>query len=279
MKFKKYAWILLPILFIACARLSHKATGGFRISKVVDSCGTVELCDSSMPLAPMLEQPFTYLGRGLQGFAFSSADGKYVLKLMNNKHQRRLYWLGLLPFFPAITADIQQKLERAFGSYALAWNELRSETGLIAIHLAKTDRQFGVATIVDRLGIRHPIDLDTVSFVIQKRATSAYTYLAKLQHDEEKMRAIVSILDLIVYRFQKGIADNDPLIRTNVGFVEGKAILIDIGPFSKRSNLNTLFSTEFLRITASLKDWVARNAAHLSPFLDHEIARRVDEGI
>lgn len=72
---------------IAAARFSHHATAGFRISKIQNNFFHVQ--EYGHPFIP--QGPFTYLGRGLQSFAFVSEDGNYVLKIFNNHYQRTLF--------------------------------------------------------------------------------------------------------------------------------------------------------------------------------------------
>ncbi|MGE5196842.1 MAG: hypothetical protein ACM3JI_05890, partial [Anaerolineae bacterium] len=82
-------------------------------------------------------------------------------------------------------------------------------------------------------------------------------------------------LELLILRCQKGIADNDALIRTNFGFIDGKAVQIDVGPFSKDSQTRekTCYSKEIVRITTSLKHWLEEHF----PELLHELNEQLDQ--
>ena len=189
----------------------------------------------------ILQGPFTYFRRGLQTFAFLSADGNYVLKIFNNAPKRKMERLRLLPFSWARkkAAFFEEKYAKWFASAKVAFEEMREETGLI-FHLEETDGSFSKTLLIDRLQIAHPIDLDKAAFVLQKKATLAYPALlamrAKGEHELARC-AIENLLLLIEKRFAKGISDSDPLIRTNFGFIEKTPIQIDIGPFEKDASV------------------------------------------
>ena len=229
----------------------------------------------------LLRQRFTYLGRGLQSFAFASEDGTVVLKLFINTPKRRVFWLSLLPIFPSwrdlMIEKCEAKWEKMFASYRLAYDELKEETALLALHDHISDDIRQTVTIVDKLGIAHTLNLDLVGFALQKRITPLYPALASLLEKNDTAgakEAIHSLFELLLKRFEKGIADNDPLLRTNFGYVGNQATMIDIGPFSKLPKKldPAAFEKELLRITASLKNWLSEKAPSLLPWIEQEIA-------
>ncbi len=259
---------------IGAARLSHSATSGFRLSKIQDNF--FDCAHKTEESAFIPEGPFTYLGRGLQSFAFVSADGNYVLKLFNNRYQRALFWLQQLPFCRERADKILAKLQRTATSYSIAINTLREETGILYAHLQPTSNLPKSIKIIDKLGIVHTIDLNTHSFVIQKKVTLVYPQLLKWKEDNDLVSAqsgISSLIQLIKARFDKGITDSDPLIRTNFGFCETKAVHIDIGAFSLAPQEHP--QQEFERIFTSLKLWVSAHYPELLPHLDKEIYAHV----
>jgi len=275
-----YLFLCVAICY-GVSRFCHKETAGFRIAKITDNLFVGE--DSSpsheeqMKISSLLSQRYTYFARGLESFAFLSEDGQYVLKIMNNRTQSKLYWLDFFPsLFSSMRCQLQKKLQRSYESYKIAYSELKEETALVFLHLHATDYLPNHLTLVDNLNISHVVDLNKMAFVLQKRASLCYPYLLSLKNagkTEEAKEALVSLLHLLVARCKRGIADKDPLIRTNVGFIEQKPVLIDVGPFSYNSSIQerAVYKEEILRITASLKDWLKNNYPELLGSVEEEL--------
>ena len=84
-------------------------------------------------------------------------------------------------------------------------------------------------------------------------------------------QALASLIELFFWKNTHDIVDNDPLIRTNYGFLDGKAIQIDVGPLSKGKKEPQEVHKEMLRTTESLKCWLNTHAPELIPALDREL--------
>ena len=275
---RRSKWVLLaliPFLAYGVARFCHVQTDGFKMSKIRSNCPRSQLSKGSdLPkdLDATLSQPFTYLGKGKQSFAFLSEDQTTVLKLFNNRYQRKIVWFSRLPFSQDKVIYLQSKLELLNASYELAFKQLQSKTGLLYLHLSPTEHLKRTVTLIDKLGIAHRIPLDTTGFALQKRGTLAYAHLSHLMKEgkrEEALQALRSMLDLILSRCKLGIADNDPLIRTNLGFIESIPFYIDIGPFSKDAceRETKIYVPEVIKITTSLRHWLETHHPSLvSPF-------------
>ncbi len=271
MKYKRHIFLLISgVLFsIGTARFCHYQTAGFRISKIKNNFFDAP---NTATLISIPQGPFTYLGRGLQSFAFLSADEEHVLKIFNNRYQRTLFWLSFLPWCTDAQIRIQEKLNKTTRSYALATQVLSKETGILYAHLKPSEELKTIVLVIDKLGISHPIDLDKTAFIIQKKASPVYTQLC-IWRDKNNLdlaeQGISSLIRLIKSRFNRGIVDKDPLIRTNFGFINTEAMQIDVGAFTTEEELNP--REEFIRIMTSLKIWVSSNYPLLSPHLEREI--------
>ncbi len=274
------------LVFCACligvARFTHHQTHGFRLSKI-----TGNLCEESTWLAPapspLFDERYHYLGRGLQSFVFASEDGNTVIKIFNNRYQHRLKLYRLLSKLPFAKHWAEErydyfhsKLLRTFSSYRIAHQEMHAEAGLIYTHLDPSTDLPSRLIIVDALNIEHAIDPNHCGFIIQKRAKLVYPtlldYIRTGKIDEAKS-AIASLIDLFVLKYQKGIADNDPLIRTNYGFLDGQPIQIDVGPFSKDLQIADpeVYRQEITKTTRSLKNWLNTHSPELVSFVDESI--------
>lgn len=280
------------ISFIALARFCHRQTEGFRVSKIqpnlidTSTLSTSNETDKEF-LKQLFQQKFTFLGRGLQSFVFASEDGKYVLKIFNNRYQRKIFLFSLLSHFPVLgnwaghrATYYQDKLLRTFNSYQIAFTEMHDQTGLIYTHLLPSNDLPDQVRIVDKLNICHPLNPNQMGFLIQKRAQLVFPalkeYIQKPDLEGAK-QAISSLVGLFFWKWRHGILDNDPLIRTNYGFIDDQAIQIDVGPLSKETMISNkdLHQNEIQRITASLKFWLTENSPELLPFLDRELEQQL----
>ncbi len=254
------------------ARFCHHQTKGFSLAKIQGNTTCLpDQTSSPLPdsISHLLDQKFTYLDRGLQSFSFLSEDGKFVLKLFNNRYQRRVFWLKLLPGSKNKIAYNLTKWSMAFESYQLAYEQLQTESGLLFFHPQKSS-DYHQVTLVDTLGSPHTIDLSKFAYALQKKATLAYPYLTDCVQEgrwEEAEKALTSLVALIKRKMDLGIADRDPLIRTNLGFLDGKAMQIDIGPLSceKTPKNKDQQKEEITKVTLSLKHWIENHQPELLP--------------
>ncbi|MBS0620623.1 MAG: hypothetical protein JSS61_04090 [Verrucomicrobia bacterium] len=281
------SWLLFAVAALCLARFTHHQTGGFRISKIRSNLPKdcpIAAKEESPPA--VLSQPFHYFGRGLQSFVFLSADGEYVLKLFNNRYNRKISLFETLSYLPFLDHWARQrasyylsKQAQTFESYQIAKDKMAQWTAVCYAHLQPTTTLPQI-TLIDRLGIAHPIDPNGLGFILQKRAQLAFPSLQSLLAKgdlESTKQALSSLIHLFVWKSQSGIADNDPLIRTNYGFLENEPIQIDLGSLSLDPDAARpeRIRQEMTHITASLKKWLQENSAELIPFLEEELEKQL----
>lgn len=269
--------LLLLLSFWGAARFSHHQTKGFRIAKIERSHSPFpDRAPGSLDpeMQELFSRPFTYLGRGFESFAFLSEDGQFVLKLFNNRCQTRLFWLSQLPARgPWKSWHIQQiekttaKLQKAFTSFDIAYTFLREETGLL--HLAPSGSPLSV-TLIDPIGISHRVNLQKTAFAIQKKVEQVYPFLSRCDDEALGGACIQKLVSLLRKKMELGISDSDPLIRTNFGFQEGKAIQIDIGPlfFDPGLKEKETQNRELAKITLSLRHYLENHDPRFLPYLE-----------
>lgn len=281
----------LVIGAIAVARFCHHQTEGFRLTKVqsnfIEKMPVISTEADKAFIDALLQQKFIFLGRGLQSFVFASQDGEYVVKVFNNRYQRKIALFTFFSYFPWIghwakeqAAYYQGKLIKTFNSYRIAFDEMKDKTALVYVHLLPTTDLSEKLTLVDKLNISHQLDPNQIGFLVQKRAKLAFPTLKEYVNKndlEGAKHAISSLLDLFFWKWRHAILDNDPLIRTNYGFIDGDAVQIDVGPLSKGSDPldQDQQRQEILRITSSLKFWLTENRPELIPFLDRELQQQL----
>ncbi|NGX45668.1 MAG: hypothetical protein K940chlam2_00824 [Chlamydiae bacterium] len=274
--------LLLALLIYWTPKFVHPKTDGFKVANIISNLPPSSRFQvSGLPeeaeLASLLNGPYTYLGAGGQCYAFVSSDGENVLKLFKH-HLRRVHPLLAtlpLPKKYALKRELQRgsrekKLMRDFTSYKLAFERFREATGLLYVQLNREGLESLPVQIIDKIGIAHTIDLRDVEFVLQKRAILAYDYLDSCPDSETAKRAIASICTLIAKRHAKGIYDEDAKIHRNFGFIDGEAMIIDVGRLKqdlRQTNPSSLYS-DLRKTTDRMRVWLVENHPELVDTLD-----------
>jgi hypothetical protein len=219
------------------------------------------------PLSPVqhdeinaiLSKPFAYLGKGHQTYAFVSDDQQFVLKFIKFTYLKPSSTLGWLPSLPAIKKyrERQQKWKqkrflRVFAGYRLAYEANSDRTGIVYVHLVKSNDLNKVITVTDRFGLNHQIDLDQAFFIVQRKGVmtrEALTYLLTHQDVAGAKQKIQQIFDLYLDEYKKGLTDSDHNVMYNTGFVGEKAIHIDVGRMTQNQDKDPeKFKTDLKKI-------------------------------
>lgn len=215
--------VLFLVVFYAAAHFCQKETDGFALSKI-----STELLDGNTPCT-YPEQPFLYLGKGGQSYVFASEDGRYILKLFRSSRLNTLKFF--LPWQKSKIQRLENELQSTLQSYLIAFNFLKEETGLVAVHLDRGPH--APLRIVDKLGIVHT--LEKCPFIVQDRAVLVQDKISQWMEAgevEKANRALVNLDQLVQHRIDLGIFDADPNLVKNFGFCGDRPIQIDGGRFS-----------------------------------------------
>jgi len=285
--------LLFLVLFISLERFCHKKTHGFRLHKIFSDhissprWDVGATCHDTAEIEKLLRQPYTFLASGGESYVFISDDRKTVLKFFKNHHMRERSWLDMIPtptflhpFTSYLRSSRKRKRDQFFTSCKIAYEQFASKTGLIHLQLNRASHWNTKITIYDPIGIAHKIDPNILPFALQKGATLAYPTLTSLMEIEEvdaaKLR-LGSLVDLIAYRYEKGISNHDPRKR-NFGFIGADAIELDLGSFSIDPKLQSSIERRraFLLETRKLSHWVKKYHPELSEFLDEKIQTVID---
>jgi hypothetical protein len=283
---KYLIWFFLIPSFYWIEKFCNKQTDGFRLLNIQSTFQFNPNWETDPPsedLPSLLNQRFTYLNSGGQCYAFISEDEKIIIKFFKY-HRRRLPWvLSHLPLPPKYAALRKKqkikrtsKLQRDFNSYKLSYNNLREESGLLCVHLNKTKNWKIPLTIIDKLGIAHRLDLDQFEFIVQYKADLAMEYFQKLLREKkvnEGKEAIDSLLSLIIKRCKKGIYDEDPRLHCNIGFIQGRAILLDVGRLRTDPTRASreIYLQDLLSITRHLHQWLLKESPELANHLEERL--------
>ncbi len=287
---KKIFWLKLCcslIAIIAVERFCRAQTAGFRLDKLhSDFVFHPSYPAQDEPLLQQLtKQRFTFLGSGVQCYAFLGEDGQTVLKVF--KHYHNLPIKGALKSLPlpsplekwrsSLIARRTKRLNSIFTSCEIAQHEFKCETGLIALHLEPTQHLKRTITLIDKLGIKYEIDADQTAFILQKRVEmmlpEKIDLLLKTHAQEEMQACLSSLVKLIVTRCQKGISNHDLRLYRNIGFAGSEAIEIDVGSYKRIKTSKGPLSRrkEMRKELLKMKRWVTERSPEFSEYVDHEI--------
>lgn len=301
MKLKKLSLQVLSVvslIFLYCIldRFCSKQTDTFTIA-AISSCRPFESKWQTRPLTSeekeemdqALNQKFRYFGRGGQCYAFFSEDGNYVIKFFKQRVYKIPLWHHFIPI-PFVFDRYkekkrwkrQDKIERDFFSYKVAFEELQEMTGVLYVHLNQTDDLKRKICIVDLLNIEHQLDLDQFDFILQRRAEMIYPKIAlhvKNNQLGQAKQIIDQIVSQIVARCNLGYEDWDPNVRTNCGLLKDRVIKIDVGRFIKNEQMKTeqMCRSELIRITTPFKDWLGTQSPELASYCDEAVAKVVND--
>lgn len=273
--------------FWAVSKFCHFQTRGFQTVKIVSHLSPSPQWETPLAspnemarLKAIFSQPFYYFGSGGQSYAFLSQDGQVVLKLfkMHNIRQYPLLYHLALPgvldrFRIAFLQWQKQKLKRVFSSSRLAYTELKESSGLLFLNLNPAPQYKDLEIIlIDNIGVQHCLNLAKIPFALQYRADPALAALQfhLLHKDLYSCRKVLNnVVDCLMARYQKGIADIDPSVRRNIGLLKDRAISIDIGSFFYCRELEP--KNELLKDTRRLRRWLKRRCPELAVYLDQLI--------
>ncbi len=280
MKIIKYIFLILTLY--ATERFCHKQTKGFQLYKITP-WNTIDPKWHTDPIEPSvltyIDQPFYFLGSGGQCYAFVSQDNTYVIKFFKLHHMRPLpSFMDTL--YPPLSSSHQERKEHIFGSCLIVDKHFKEYTGTLYVHINPTTTLNKQLTIIDNLGIAHTIDLDSTPFIVQKKADLAYPTLKKLlkSHQYDKARVCIrSLLSLIQSRSDKGIADKDPIIKRNFGFIETQAVEIDIGSYSLNPYLKKSYASKrnLLYEIEQLERWLRKRDPKGQAILQEELSQLI----
>lgn len=235
--------LLAPFIY---KQLTH----GFRLGKLYKPFPGSQEMEKTEELAALLNQPFSYLDRGMQFFVFASQDEKVVLKLLR-KNPRRM--------------------NKTIAACRLASSLAQEETGILYTHLSATFGKEPSIRLKNRLGISYSLPLDQYAFVIQRKTQGfKETMLAALQKGAIEP-LIDSYLDLIRRRCSKGIRNTDILLAKNFGFSQGKALEIDFGNYT-----NTFEDPkgEYSCFVHRMRRFLRKHAPETLPLYEAKVAAR-----
>ena len=202
---------------------------------------------------PLFSQPLFFLGKGRQSISYETADGRYVLKLFKKSARKKK----------------QKQLDEYIAGGIIARTLVPEETGLITLVFRKQPFLLPTVTVLNERGRIEKICLQDVPFLLQKKAQPLKQTLMKLVAEKRLKEAsarLESVFALLTACREKGVLDRDgSLIRNgNIGFIDGKAILIDTGKLCQISDRKRQTLHDLNRLKP-LQSWLEAACPELLP--------------
>lgn len=277
MRRKTYYLIIAALSIFAGARVYYNLTDDFKLSNISDTLPYNPSWD--IPLTDEVEselhqataQPYRYIGKGAQVYAFASDDGKYVLKFFKFKHLRPSLFISALPpvgplktFKEQNVARKERKLLGVFEGHRIAYQYDKENAGLLFIHLNLTDSLHLNVDLYDKIGRRHTVDLDKTVFVLQRKGETLRTVLSReLDQGQVAEAAKKSKQILAMYKdeYSRSVYDRDHGISHNTGFIGDKPFHLDVGKFSYDPNMSdpAIHEQDLKHVAFKIKEWVRLN--------------------
>ena len=280
-----YKVLFAALLLFGTEKLIRTQTDGFRFEKTKTAYSFKEewSVSNDEPIDTLLDQSFTFLGSGVQCYAFLGEDQKTVLKVFKHHHfgltTPQLENLPLPSFLRRWKVNTLKKrkkrVQNIFKSALLAKGELADETGVFHLNLNPQFDTYPTITIYDKIGVHYQLDLNTTPFLLQKKADLFFSYLNK--HKGEAKNVIDSLFACIQKRTEKGIACSDDAPYKNFGIIDGNVVQIDVGSFFENPSIqnSVSYKRDLFTQTLEVKDWIQENAPEVADHFEQTIQKAI----
>jgi hypothetical protein len=230
-----------------------------------------------------LSQTFHYIGRGRQCFAFASEDGKYVVKLPRTDIYKIPLWARALStesYREQLRADRAEREEFILNSIQIAFEELKNQTALLAVHLGQSASKGKKLTLIDAIGCKHQLPLEKTSFVLQyKHPILMKAFQEALQKGDRKEaeRILDAFIATVFERGEKGILNRDRSFLRNYGFDGERAYQIDVGSFFRKEELGQkeAFQKSVCDSMDAVKEWLAKTDPDMLQIFSHKLEKEL----
>lgn len=251
-------FVLVVSFFLSLPALALRYTYGFKVSKIKIIAERRPEWDMEVSdeVVKALCQPFSFLGKGTQSYAFISHDGQYVVKLFRN-----------------VKSPTNPRNVCLLHTAKISYEKLKEETGLIYVHLNETENALPILSLRDAVGRRMKLPLDRYRFALQKKASPFADTLEDAKCCPDAMRARINqVIELLCKRAAAGVRNTDPNMMRNFGFLQTCAVEFDFGSYQEDSNFN--IQQEIKRYTDQLRKWLSSHCPEWVSYLDEQVAKQ-----
>lgn len=242
------AFLLLCLFSLTIAQGLYKVRQGFSLRRIQNAWSNPVLSEETQNI---LSQPFHYLGRGRQFFAFASQDDRYVLKILRTDIHRPSFFARSFFSQSQISKIQKEKQNRnrfTTNSMILAKQELPELTGILDLHIGnnslfpfspspwKQKKESSLKIqLIDNFGISQQIPVEAITFALQKKQAGIWSKSLSKALREKDLERASSLMDQLIAnvaeRARLGILNKDASFLKNYGENGEITFNIDIGSF------------------------------------------------
>ncbi len=287
--------VFIPFFLMGFGLLICYKSFGFSIAKIT-SCFTYDETSKIKPLSDIeknylvenvFPQKFYSLGSGRQYYIFISEDQQFILKFFKIRtHQRTGKFNVLSRFFYRMLGFKQEMKDqlisaKMLNNYKYVYELLREETAIVYLHLDKTYEFLAGVTLIDEKGKEHHLDLNSIEFIVQRRAQKFYDHLnalVKQAKDEDLAASIRSFFQLIAIRCEKGFTDQNLDLRHSFGFIDNIAVRFDCATLSYDPAIKypSNFRNAVLESAEKLQEWAQDNYPEATLLIQEEAQKVIN---
>ncbi len=229
-------------------------------------------CEYPLEIEKFLQTPLSFIGMGSQCVAFSAKNTPYVLKLCKANRYQIPSFLEQPPLSFFLKDYVERKKRRKkekqeadYASYIHAYSKTPKQSGIVFLHLEKTNTPGVVIQLKDPLGISHYLERNDLIFYIQKKARPLKEHLIKLLQEQKTAQIktfFYELLAMVIENTKSGVLLKDINPKKNIGVSEeGLPVWIDPGRIIPSTlNLETaldMLSKEFTPFLDSIDKTLA----------------------
>ena len=276
---------LLLCFMIVSTKSWQMLTHGFRKEKIkVKLQKSSKILDSekNKKVLKILSQNFYYLDKGCQTYVFESENKEYVLKFIRFSRYKMPFWMNFTKicekgkdYYNQRQSQRQKRFFSTMRSYEITDEFLKKETGVIYVHLKKTNLN-KIVKFFDKTKRSFDINVNDFGYILQRKAQPFEKYLKKISKSNKDIEIVFnSFVDLTLEMFEKKIVNKDYNSVRNTGVLDNKIICTDVGSFYENNHLDKywVFHDEFTSFTKMIRKWFIKN----SPEKLHIIDKKINE--
>jgi hypothetical protein len=176
----------------------------------------------------------------------------------------------------------ERKLFGVFNSYKLAYDVDRNESGLIFIQLNSEQNPQRYVTVIDKIGIKHRIDLQYYPFILQYKGETLRGVLSKLLKEGNSEIATLrlkQILDLYASEYRQGIYDHDHGVMQNTGFIQDQPIHLDVGKLMRQEKMRDVHHAkkDAELVISKMKGWLDKHFPEYAKKIGQNLDQKLEE--
>lgn len=282
---------LIALLLFGTVRLYYNLTDDFHLGNItfpLENRTEWDFPANIGEVKAILDQKFSYIGKGAQSYVFGSEDGNYVIKFFKFKHLKPSFLISLLPPIgplEGIKTHNQnrktRKLEGVFEGHLIAFKYDKDHSGVQFLHFNPTPDLNLKTHLIDKLGFERKIDLDPIVFVLQKRGDTlraTFDKLFKAGNGELASYRAKQVLDMYVEEYSRHVWDRDHGISHNIGFIKDKPFHLDVGKLSYTTEPQDpeFYKNDLRHVARKINQWVEENYPDEAPSFKNEVENHLE---